>query len=292
VSQSSYWEWISKSQKGDESFVFEWLGDPIAFHEAIGLARKIALQSVLGKYETRMMQGSEEKIYYQGRPQFKERADCIGVPDDAVRDVMGLQHRWEIDPETNEPIQLTVHHEPPIQGVIKLLESNFKAYRPKTEVSQTHKISGGVTVVNAVPKAALPPVEIVQAAPALPRPEEPAEDIDFLELEPIAATPEEADLHEEHEHDAEAWNRHRARQRHATKPEPAPKAEPEPPKYERKATGTLSPLERDLLERLARRPQNPTPSRPVEIFRPEPEDSDDRRVGAGPAGRGLGVKVK
>src|SRR5260370_20113848 len=132
VSVATYWSWISQSQKGNSDFVITYCEESMPFHEAIKLARKIALHDVLGKYEQRMHSGTTEKIFFQGRPMWKEREDCAGLDDETVRLIFDTD-RWERD-ANGQRIQLEIVHAPPVAGVIKLLEANFpKQYGQNSE---------------------------------------------------------------------------------------------------------------------------------------------------------------
>src|SRR5258708_30981312 len=68
ISVSSYWSFISQSQKGNPDFIITYCEESMPFHEAIRLARKVALHDVLGRYEQRMHEGTREKVFFQGRP--------------------------------------------------------------------------------------------------------------------------------------------------------------------------------------------------------------------------------
>ncbi len=168
VSVATYWSWISQSQKGNLDFVIAYCEESMTFHEAVKLARKIALHDVLGKYEQRMHEGTREKVFFQGRPQWKEREDCAGLDDQTVMLLFGTD-RWERD-ANGQRIQLEIVHAPPIAGVIKLLEANFpKQYGQKSTVDINQRINLGVTTISRQPKPSLP-VEILPPLPAISAP--------------------------------------------------------------------------------------------------------------------------
>ncbi len=135
VSVATYWSWISQSQKGNLDFVIAYCEESMTFHEAVKLARKIALHDVLGKYEQRMHEGTREKVFFQGRPQWKEREDCAGLDDQTVMLLFGTD-RWERD-ANGQRIQL--------------------------------EINLGVTTISRQPKPSLP-VEILPPLPAISAP--------------------------------------------------------------------------------------------------------------------------
>jgi hypothetical protein len=166
VPPSTYWDWIAASQRGDERFLVEYCGEVMPFHKAVALARKIALTDALGQFETRLLDGDETPVFYQGRPQWVED-ERLSTLDDATLAALGYPDRYlRID---GKRVQHVLKTPPPVAAVVKMLEANFKSYRPRSEVSIDQKFSGGVHVVNVnKPVPALPVVEIVP--PALPPP--------------------------------------------------------------------------------------------------------------------------
>jgi hypothetical protein len=285
VSPSQYWAWVAASQRDPEAFSVSFCGEVMAFHKALGLARKLALQDVLGHFEERCLRGSDEVVYYQGRPQFKEREDCAGLDDETVTKIMGLPDRYERDAKGNR-VYLKIHHEPPVAAVVKLLESNFRQYHQRSEVNVNQKVSGGVHVVASKKPAALPqPVTVLSSVPAAQTAPVP------LAIEPPTEIEESAD------DDLDFLDGEDDAPRAAPTPTPAPQPEPvpavsEPPaaplssdeqarQYERKLIRPLSQLEQDLLQRLRNRPENAKPIGLVSVGRPEPDDLDPRRQGPG-----------
>jgi hypothetical protein len=238
ASPASFWRWMKQSATGDAEFIVDFMDEKMQFAEAVKNARKIALLDIAGRFESRMLNGTDEPVFFQGKPQYKERPECIGLADDVVR-LLGYEHRWMVDAD-GSPIPLTIHHEPPIAGVIKILESHFQIYRPRSEVNVNQRLSGGVTVVDR--KAKPLPAPVVQIAPpsqvAVEPIDDPADEDDDpdLDLSDILGEPS-ADV---------------APVEMASEPAPAP--QPEPP-----ARTGLSELERDLLDKLRAGPRNPRP---------------------------------
>jgi hypothetical protein len=207
---------------------------------------------IAGRFETRMLSGTEEVQVFGGRIQYRERPELLGLDDDVVR-LLGYQHRWQTD-EKGEPIPLTIHRDPPIAGVIKILESHFSIYRPRSDLNINQKVSGGVTVVDR--KAKPLPISVAQIAPPAHRSVEPIDETaievddddrlnednidlsDILGEEPVA--PVEMASEPEPEPELE--------------PESAPAPQPDPPER------GLTELERDLLDKLRAGPKNPRPS--------------------------------
>jgi hypothetical protein len=169
VSVATYWSWISQSQKGNPDFIITYCEEQMQFFEAVKLARKVALHDVLGLFEQRMHYGRDELVYFQGRPCWKEDESLAGLDDEMIS-ILGLPDRFERI--NGQRVQLRIHHEPPIAGVIKLLEANFpKQYGQRSTVDINQRTQLGVTVVDQrKPKAPPPQVEVlpprVIAAPA------------------------------------------------------------------------------------------------------------------------------
>src|SRR5690242_12861420 len=85
VSVSTYWEWIGLSQRTDDPmFTLTYCGEEMRFHEAIKLARKIALTDVMGRFEQRMHAGHYEPVFFQGRPMWKEDERLAQFSDEEV----------------------------------------------------------------------------------------------------------------------------------------------------------------------------------------------------------------
>jgi hypothetical protein len=254
IPPSTYWDWISDSQKGDPRYLIVYCGEEMQFAKAVGLARRIALTDALGEFETRLLTGDETPVFYQGRPQWVED-EALSTFSDADLERLGIPDRWLR--VNGRRVQHVLKTPPPIQAVAKMLEANFKQYRPRSEVQIDQKYSGGVTVVNVnKPVPALPVIEVVP--PALPPPER--EDQSGY---PGNSVSDEPELIAE---------------------------EPKAP-ISRRATGPISALEADLLQKLRQGPANPRPTALVQKFAPEPDDYDPNRTGSGPhAGKGTKLR--
>jgi hypothetical protein len=225
---STYWDWIAASQRGDERFEINYLGERMQFAKAVGLARKIGLTEALGMFEQRLLEGDSTPVFFQGRPSWVED-ERLSTLDDATLEILGYPDRWLR--VNGRRVQHAVRSPPPIQAVVKMLESNFKQYKPRSEVQIDQRHSGGVHVVNVnKPAAALPVVEIVPQ-PALPAPVD------------VSVPHETKPQVEEHLPVEESGAEYSA---------------PEPPEYQPRASG-LTALERDLLARVKQPPANPRP---------------------------------
>jgi hypothetical protein len=274
ASPATFWRWMKSSATGDAEFVIDFMDEKVQFADAVKNARKLAILDIAGKFESRMMNGHEERVFFQGRPQYKERPECIGLPDDVVR-LLGYDHRWQVD-ESGVPIPLTIHHEPPIAGVIKVLESHFLMYRPRSEVNVNQRVSGGVTVVDR--KAKPLPAPVVQIAPPSQTAVEPIED-------PADDADDDVDLSADEDDDldlsdilGEEPSADVAPVELASEPEPdsEPEPQPDPP-----ARAGLSELERDLLDKLRAGPKSPRPTALVNTGNSSSRaDDPPERIGA------------
>jgi hypothetical protein len=263
VSESSYWFWIAQSQKGEPGFFVTYCGEEMPFHQAIGLARKIALQDIEGRFLERAHVGHLEPVFYQGRPQWKEREDLAGLDDETIA-MLGHPDRYERDQFGNR-IQLTIRHAPPVAAVIKVLESHMpRLYGQKSEVVNINRNSGVTTVEHRIAKLPAPaPVQVI------------GDQTEQDDLRELLGDPVEVE---------------------ATVTEPSP---PTPPPAEPVSAAeayastrpALTDLQRDLLSKL--RTTGTAPRRaPVQVFRADdPDDLDPRRVGAGSPPTG-GMKVR
>jgi hypothetical protein len=258
ASPASFWRWLKQSATGDAEFIIEFMDEKVQFADAVKNARKLAILDIAGKFETRMSNGHDEVLTYQGRIQYKERVECIGLADDVVR-LLGFPHRWQTD-ANGEPIPLTVHVPPPVQGVIKVLESHFKQYVSRSEVNMNSKISGGVTVIDRKAKPLPIPVAAQIAPPeqtAVERINDAADEDDNpdLDLSDILGDEPSADVAP-------------VEMASEPEPEPAPRA-------------GLSELERDLLDRLRAGVKQPRPSAIVNTGNASSRaDDPPERIGA------------
>jgi hypothetical protein len=215
VSVSSFWSWVKSSQQSPAEWQMTYCDSQMSFAEATVLARKICLHGTLSEFEARMRTGTEIPVYFQGRPQFKDLEAAVGLDED-TRELLGMpRDGLERDAQGNR-IPLTLHQDPPIAGVIRLLSANFpKLYGEKSTVDINQRVNLGVTVVGRKP---LPPpvIDITPIPAAAPRLIEKPVDGDWIEAEEDLA-----DLHDgpEPEPPAEDF------QRVENQPEPEPAAE-------------------------------------------------------------------
>ncbi|MGY3584335.1 hypothetical protein ACVIGB_006607 [Bradyrhizobium sp. USDA 4341] len=270
VARRTVFNWLQLSQAGDERFLIRWPGDqPIAWHRALNMARNMAALDTRGQFERRCLVGHEEPIFFQGRPQWKEREDLVGLSDELV-EMLGYPDRWERD-KFGRRVQLTVRHAPPVAAVVKFLESRFPdEYRPRSD--QNINVNGGLNVgVMSVPVQPLPakadgppPVPppprrpMVSAPIAEPDARSTSVEAEFTEVEPepspMAAVGTEpiADPVDDAFQPAKP-----------TAPEVVIRTSP-PPEYVPSASAGMSDLQRDLLARLRGDPiQRSAPIGPI-----------------------------
>jgi hypothetical protein len=256
ISERVFYQWISRSQAGDPAFVFEYIDEGTALHQAVKHAQSIFYQSLAGAAEHRALAGHTAQVFFRGRPMYRLREEYMLMADDALADLQ----RCGVDvferDEDGKLVPVLEHHAPPVQLQLGILSGRLpKVYGSKIEHNVNQKTQLGVHIVKQ--PALAPPVPVQIVAPSLPPPSEEVEegifvesnsddDLDFLTVptldtiaaqpvadvaaeaikpvvqalaEQLAETEEEPDMQEdEHEHDADAWSRHRAR--HAPRPAP------------------------------------------------------------------------
>lgn len=280
VSNGSFFSWCKLSaSEGGEEFVVSVGEEPMLFHEAVRTAQRSVSFEILESYRYRMLHGTDEVARFQGKTVYQRFPELDGWSDDEIREV-GLE-RYKRDPLTGEFMPELIHHEPVMQGVLALLAAEFgKLYGNKQTIEVSSR-STGVRVVKHqfAPK---PPLAGVQdIGPALPIAAIGApvdlEATDLCDLEPddLSDVLGEAPLSAEP----------------VTPPPPAqPAVATRPPAQTAKP---LSDLQRDLLDRLARRPGAARASAVVmpNVGKPEADDLDPRRTGAGSAPPPYAIKM-
>jgi hypothetical protein len=182
VSPASVFRWLSASAKTPDDYTFEWAGETLPLHQHARRAIRIQAAAVEGYARHRALHGSDEGVFYQGRPMWKVREDIARAGDlDADANMLellyGQRDVYQRDAMGNR-IQETIHHHPSDGLVNMVLKAHLpKLYGTKVEMGVTHQ--GGVLVVGAsAPRPA--PV----AAPIQPMRLEPPEiDGEFTEVE-------------------------------------------------------------------------------------------------------------
>jgi hypothetical protein len=164
VDQSTIFRWIQASQRNPEAYTFEWMDCLAPLHIHIRSACRVNAHVIESQARKMALEGFEEPVFFQGRPQWKEREDLVGVPDDELELFYGVKDRWERDANGNR-VQLTVRHKPSDALVLKILAAAFpRVYG--TNISHEVSHTGGVMVIGA--RDAKPVIE----AKALPAPAE------------------------------------------------------------------------------------------------------------------------
>src|ERR1700722_7863687 len=82
ASPATFWRWMKSSSTGDAEFIIEFMDEKVQFADAVKNARKLAIIELEGKFLSRVAHGYEEVLTYQGRIQYKERPELIGLDDD------------------------------------------------------------------------------------------------------------------------------------------------------------------------------------------------------------------
>lgn len=268
-STSAVWGWLSASAKGEPGFDVEWMGETMPLHQAVKQAQRLVSATVLDNFRHRLLHGTDEPAKFQGRQVYK-RDPALDHLSDQDLDDLGITTRYLRRPDGSF-IEETIHHEPPIQGVLALLAAEFPKVWGAKSTMEINQKSSGVKVIRheyGQPKPKAPvSVEIVQEVPALAPPSLDDDDLSDLlgDSEPIEPEPEAIELPE---------------------PEPQPVMQEEseqiPPQQ------GLTELQRELLSRLKAGP-GATRSAPV---RPTGAAVDNFEDGVGPGQpRPGGVKV-
>ncbi|OSI70870.1 hypothetical protein [Bradyrhizobium canariense] len=259
VSNGAFFNWckLSKSE-GSSEFVVAMGEEPMPFHEAVQMAQRQVSFQILENFRYRLLNGTNEVARYQGRAQYQRFAELDGWSDAEIRE-LGLE-RYRRDPITGEFMPELIHHEPSTQAVLAFLASEFPKQWGNKQTIEVNSRSQGVQVVRH-PFAPKPSPVLEIAAPTM------------IEA-PIDVEPHEDDL-------TDILGDASAPVKPVTTP---PVAEPivataapsEPAK-------PLSDLQRDLLDRLARRPgaDRACVLGMPNVGRPEADDLDPRRTGAG-----------
>jgi len=255
VAVRTFWRWMQLSKDGkDERFLIQWPapdGEPVPFHRAVAMARKMHALEVRAKFEKECLTGWDSEVRFQGAPVWRQHA---GAFDPKKRELLVMLGECDEDgfmiDERGERLPVLEHHHAPVAAVTKFLETHFAEYRTHTVSDTNLNINGGLTLgVSTVPRRTredgppqipappTPPrvVEVVKVIEA-PQPiNEPADDPVVTDTKPSADEPEVAA---------------------APTPEQEPRVirEPAPPAYQptasEKAGRPLSALETELLGRL------------------------------------------
>ncbi|MET4045347.1 hypothetical protein ABIC03_007079 [Bradyrhizobium sp. RT6a] len=262
VSKAAFFNWCKQSGSGGgEEFMVSVGEEPLLFHEAVKVAQRQVSFEILENFRYRLLHGTDEVARFQGRTVWRTDPRVAHLSDQDLTD-LGITTRYLRDAD-GEFIPETIHHEPSVQGVLAFLAAEFpKQWGNKSSV-EINQRSTGVQVVSHrfASKPSLPPVQEVARVAAIDAPIidiEPDDLADLLGEEPVGEQAQPA---------------------LAAKPiAPAPNAEPQPVQ-----PAQVSELTRDLLDRLARRPgaDRAAPVMSPSVFRPEADDLDPRRTGAG-----------
>lgn len=270
-SVSAVWGWIASSAKGEPGFNVEWMGETVPLHQAVKQAQRLVSATILDNFRNRLLRGTDEIARFQGRTVYRRDPALDHLSDRDLED-LGIATRYLKDADGNF-IPEMIHQEPPIQGVLALLAADFPKQFGSRQTIEVNSRSSGVQVVKhqyAQPKPL--PVSVQEVAPVAAI-EAPIVDVEPEDLSDILGEPESAEPGPV----VEAVAPPPAEPR--TPPPVADSVTPQPAEPAK----ALSSLQRDLLDRLARRAGADRASAIMAppIGRPEPDDVDPRRTGAG-----------
>lgn len=264
VSNGAFFNWCKQSASdGGEGFMVSIGEEPMLFHEAVKMAQRQVSFEILENFRYRLLRGTDEVARFQGKTVYQRFGELDGWSDAEIRE-LGLE-RYKRDPSTGEFLPELIHHEPSTQATLAFLASEFPRQWGAKQTIDVNSRSTGVQVVKHqfAPKPL--PVPIQEIAP------KPVQRIEApIDVEPDDLSDILGDVTESAEPVRPATQ--------SADPATPPRAEPVPPQPPK----PLNDLTRDLLTRLAQRPgaNRATMAMPP-VGRPEPDDSDPRRTGAG-----------
>ncbi|GAB9237911.1 hypothetical protein [Bradyrhizobium diazoefficiens] len=268
VSNGAFFNWCKQSATdGGEQFTVEIGEEPMLFHEAVKMAQRQVSFDILENFRLRLLRGTDEIARFQGRTVYKRDPALDHLSDQDLED-LGITTRYLRD-ANGEFIPEMIHHEPSVQGVLAFLSSEFPSRWGNKQTIEVNSRSSGVQVVKH--QFAPKPSPVQEIAP-----------VAAIEAPVIDVEPEDlADLLGEAPMSAEPITPPPPVEPAAATPLPAEPAKP------------LSDLQRDLLDRLARRPgtdRAPAVAMP-NVGRPEADDLDPRRTGPGSAPPANAIKM-
>lgn len=269
VSNGAFFNWCKQSASaGGQEFMVSVGEEQMLFHEAVKTAQRQVSFEILENFRYRLLNGTHEVARFQGKTVYRRDPSLDHLSDGDLED-LGITSRYLRD-ANGEFIPEIIHHEPSTQATLAFLASEFPKQWGNKQTIEVNSRSSGVQVVKyAQPKPSPVPVQEVVPVAAIEAPIVDVEPEDLTDIlgEPLAESGEPAPV---------------AASPVAEPRTPPPVAEPVtlPPGEPAKP---LSDLQRDLLDRLARRPGADRASAVMTppIGRPEPDDVDPRRTGAG-----------
>jgi hypothetical protein len=158
--------WRRKSAGGDKALLVNFMGEEIQFADAFLLARKYALSELRGKFEREGIFGWDEVAREKGQVVWRmcpvaaaikpELRELLGHREDALLVIDGA-----LQPEL-------IHHKAPVAQSLRILETEFRDYKPSS--TQEVTIQGSVGIQHAkkvdysgqAPRIPPPPLELPQ----------------------------------------------------------------------------------------------------------------------------------
>jgi hypothetical protein len=186
VAPRTLFQWLKQSNAGDEDFIIIYCDEQMQFSQAMALARKMLHMEVRANLERRSMLGHDEPIFFGGMPTFKPDFRTVGWTEDE-REAYGFPRDGLLRDEQGRVIQNTIHREPPIEAVLRVLEMSFgEEYTPTTNTNVINKDTGVSRADPISDKMAVPPKPVRPQLEVLS--DVPADEIDDLlgpEPEPL-----------------------------------------------------------------------------------------------------------
>lgn len=192
VASRTLFQWLKQSNAGDEDFIITYCDEQMQFSQAMALARKMLHMEVRANLERRSMLGHDEPIFFGGMPTFKPDFRTVGWTEDE-REAYGFPRDGLLRDEQGRVIQNTIHREPPIEAVLRVLEMSFgEEYTPTTNTNIINKDTGVSRADPISNKMAVPPKPVRPQLEVLS--DVPADEIDDLlgpEPEPVESPDED-----------------------------------------------------------------------------------------------------
>lgn len=206
VSKPTYWRFLAESKKGeDPSYMIDYLGEVLPFHEAIRRARILGgIHEIEARFLKRARDGHEAPIFYKGEPSWVMAHDLplsdpryvpLDCPDDMLELLYGARDRFARHPVTEAKIQRTELIQPPVAAVQAVLAANLPRVYGAHQTIDVNQHNTGRMVIehrkSSAPRPASPPMPVASPAP-LAIEHQPAAPIAESEhvVEPMADAPQ------------------------------------------------------------------------------------------------------
>jgi hypothetical protein len=187
ISVRTFWRYMKISKADDPDTLIDFLGERIQFCRAVVMARKMVHLEGRSRFESRSVLGHDEPIFFQGQPSWVEEERAVGLDED-TRELLGYSRDGLKRDAAGNRIQHTLHHEPPVAAVLRLLEMSFpEEYRVTTNQQITNlnpPTQGATRGERPTAPPIIPPQPERPLLEVLPEPEDDPELNEMLGAEP------------------------------------------------------------------------------------------------------------